>query len=82
MNCLDHCCFFLIQKCFYTYFKYIPQYLLDNFEIIKDDKDKIYQYGIDICVQLCKDLIARRFKHLHIYILNKDYSIILDKIGL
>ena len=41
-----------------------------------------YQYGIDICVQLCKDLIAREFKHLHIYTLNKDYSIILDKIGL
>ena len=60
----------------------IPQYLLDNLEIIKDDKDKIYQYGIDICVQLCKDLIAHGFKHLHIYTLNKDYSIILDKIGL
>lgn len=60
----------------------IPQYLLDNLEIIKDDKYKIYQYDIDIYVQLCKDLIAHGSKHLHIYTLNKNYSIILDKIGL
>ena len=60
----------------------IPPKLLEHLETIKDDKDKIYKYGVDICVQLCKDLIADGFKHLHIYCLNKDYSVILDRLKL
>jgi methylenetetrahydrofolate reductase (NADPH) len=60
----------------------IPQHLLDHLEKIKDNNEKIYDYGIEVCVQLCNDLIAHGVNYLHIYTLNKDYSIILDKIGL
>lgn len=49
----------------------VPKHVLSHLESIKDDAQAIIDYGIDLCVQMCTELIDYGIPGLHFYTMNK-----------
>eukprot|EP00002_Diphylleia_rotans_P034882 TRINITY_DN753_c0_g1_i5.p1 TRINITY_DN753_c0_g1~~TRINITY_DN753_c0_g1_i5.p1 ORF type:complete len:471 (+),score=95.75 TRINITY_DN753_c0_g1_i5:77-1489(+) len=62
----------------------IPQKIKDELEPIKDDEEAVKEYGIKLCIQMCKELIAFGVPGLHFYTLNLEKSVVsvLEGLGL
>jgi 5,10-methylenetetrahydrofolate reductase, prokaryotic form len=50
----------------------IPQSLIQQMELYKDNPEKIYQIGMDYAIQQCRDLLVMGAPGLHFYTLNKS----------
>lgn len=53
---------------------YVPQQILDDLEKIKDDDAAIKEYGVNLGVQMCKELLSKGTPGLHVYTLNMSTS--------
>ncbi len=42
----------------------------------QDDDALVKQYGIDLCIQMCRKLLANGVKGLHFYTLNLERSVV------
>merc|ERR1719487_2902738 len=53
-------------------------------QLVKDDEAKVKEYGIELAVQMCKELMAGGCPGLHLYTLNleKSATAICEKLGL
>eukprot|EP01012_Entosiphon_sulcatum_P023970 TRINITY_DN2911_c0_g1_i1.p1 TRINITY_DN2911_c0_g1~~TRINITY_DN2911_c0_g1_i1.p1 ORF type:complete len:326 (+),score=56.86 TRINITY_DN2911_c0_g1_i1:58-978(+) len=63
---------------------YIPPEVLARLEEVKDDEEKTRAFGVELCVEMCKKLIAHGFTHLHFYCLNLEHSTfaVMEKLGI
>jgi len=52
----------------------VPKELTDNLEKFKNDDDKIKEYGIKNCTDICKKLLERGVKGIHFYTMNLEKS--------
>ncbi|TXR54769.1 methylenetetrahydrofolate reductase [NAD(P)H] [Reinekea thalattae] len=50
----------------------IPRWMRKSFEACGDDSKRIHQLGVDLIVNLCKDLIAAGAPKLHFYSMNRS----------
>lgn len=53
----------------------VPQHVLDALEPIKDNDEAVKAYGIHLGTEMCKTLIAAGTKHLHLYTLNLEKTV-------
>lgn len=53
----------------------IPQKIIDRIEPIKADDEKVKDYGIELAIDMCKQLTERGVKGLHFYTLNLERSV-------
>lgn len=53
----------------------VPQKVLDDLVLIKDDDAAVQDYGIKQCVEMCKELISSGIRGLHFYTLNMERSV-------
>eukprot|EP01098_Paradermamoeba_levis_P011692 TRINITY_DN5030_c0_g1_i1.p1 TRINITY_DN5030_c0_g1~~TRINITY_DN5030_c0_g1_i1.p1 ORF type:complete len:589 (+),score=188.41 TRINITY_DN5030_c0_g1_i1:71-1837(+) len=63
----------------------VPQSISDALEPIKDDDEKVKEYGVQLCIQMCQTLLkAGIAPALHFYTLNLEKSVtkILEGLGL
>ena len=49
-----------------------PEHIVTAFEAAKDDKEKMYEMGIELTVNMCKDLLDKGAPGLHLYTLNQS----------
>lgn len=63
---------------------YVSSQILSDLEDIKNDDEKVSEYGVKLCIQMCKKLIDNNIKGLHFYTLNRIDTIIkvLDGLNL
>jgi len=61
----------------------LPKKLTESLEKYKDNKDDIKHFGIDFATEQCQNLIENNIKGIHLYSLNKAYSVskILDNLN-
>jgi methylenetetrahydrofolate reductase (NADPH) len=61
----------------------VPQELSENLEKYKSDDDKVKEYGINNCTEICKKLLERGVKGIHFYTMNLEKSTgeVLNKLG-
>eukprot|EP01121_Diplochlamys_sp_Union-15-3_P011138 TRINITY_DN3198_c0_g1_i1.p1 TRINITY_DN3198_c0_g1~~TRINITY_DN3198_c0_g1_i1.p1 ORF type:complete len:586 (-),score=89.78 TRINITY_DN3198_c0_g1_i1:116-1873(-) len=52
----------------------IPTEIIDAIEPIKDDNDKVIEYGIKQCTEMCKKLMENGVYGIHFYTLNTESS--------
>ena len=50
----------------------LPESLIENMEIYKDNPSKVYQIGMDFAIQQCRDLLIMGAPGIHFYTLNKS----------
>lgn len=54
---------------------HVPPEIDEKLEPIKDDDARVKQYGIDLGIKMCKELIAAGAPGLHFYSLNLERSV-------
>lgn len=54
---------------------HLPNVISYEVEKIKDDDDKIKEYGIRLAVRMCKDLIQLGVEGIHIYTMNQEETV-------
>ena len=54
----------------------VPQHILDVIEPIKNDDKAIQRYGIQLAVDMCRDLLNNGVYGLHFYTLNRELTIV------
>eukprot|EP01006_Ploeotia_vitrea_P033942 TRINITY_DN65671_c11_g10_i1.p1 TRINITY_DN65671_c11_g10~~TRINITY_DN65671_c11_g10_i1.p1 ORF type:complete len:650 (-),score=362.60 TRINITY_DN65671_c11_g10_i1:68-1969(-) len=54
---------------------HVPQEILNRLEPIKDDDDAVKQYGIELCISMCRRLVEAGVPGLHFYTLNLERSV-------
>jgi len=52
----------------------VPPSILADLEPIKDDAEKVKDYGVDLAARMCKELVDRGTPGLHFYTLNLETS--------
>lgn len=50
----------------------IPEWIVDKLEPVQEQKDRIYQAGVDLAIDQCIDLLKSGAPGLHFYTLNKS----------
>eukprot|EP00123_Amoebidium_parasiticum_P016078 comp23279_c0_seq1/m.38127 comp23279_c0_seq1/g.38127 ORF comp23279_c0_seq1/g.38127 comp23279_c0_seq1/m.38127 type:complete len:617 (-) comp23279_c0_seq1:584-2434(-) len=62
----------------------VPQWIVDRIEPIKDDDAAIREVGIELCVQMCQELMAVGVPGFHFYTLNREVATmeIIKRLGL
>merc|ERR1719146_412351 len=62
----------------------LPPTLMDDLEPIKDDDQKVKDFGVQLAVRSCQELVARGTPGLHFYTLNLETSVmrIIKGLGL
>jgi methylenetetrahydrofolate reductase (NADPH) len=53
----------------------IPEDVVRHLESIKDDKEKVTQFGIDLATGQCEELLRRGAPGIHFYVLNKSHVV-------
>ena len=53
----------------------VPEWILEKLEEIKNDRDKIIDFGIQVASQMCIQLYDMGVKSFHFYTLNKTFSV-------
>lgn len=63
---------------------HVSSQILSDLENIKNDDEKVAEYGVKLCIQMCQKLIDNNIKGLHFYTLNRIDTIInvLDGLNL
>ena len=51
---------------------YVPTYILDKLEEIKNDDEEVANFGVELATKLCQKLIDGGVKGIHFYTLNRD----------
>jgi len=54
----------------------VPQKMYDALEPVKDDEQKVKDVGVDLAVDMCKELLAKGVPGLHFYTLNLESSVL------
>jgi len=61
----------------------VPKDIQDELSQIKvDDEDAVKEYGIKLCIRMCKYLIDNGIKGLHFYTLNLEKTVLTTLNGL
>merc|ERR1719174_3017612 len=62
----------------------VPKQIDEALELIKDNEAAVKEYGIELAVQMCRELMAGGCPGLHLYTLNleKSATAICEKLGL
>jgi methylenetetrahydrofolate reductase (NADPH) len=62
----------------------VPDSIREALEPIKTDDEAVKAYGIKLCIEMCKELLANGVEILHFYTLNLEKSVtaILEGLGL
>ncbi|EGG23463.1 methylenetetrahydrofolate reductase [Cavenderia fasciculata] len=53
----------------------VPQHILDALEPIKDNDEEVKKYGVNLCIEMCKQMVAAGVDGLHFYTLNLERSV-------
>jgi len=63
---------------------FVPKQIDEALELIKDNEAAVKEYGIELAVQMCRELMAGGCPGLHLYTLNleKSATAICEKLGL
>jgi len=63
---------------------FIPDHIAKALEPIQDDDSAVKKYGVKLCVQMCRELLAAGTLGLHFYTLNLEKSVtqILEELDL
>merc|ERR1719465_12779 len=63
---------------------FIPKQIDEALELVKDNENAVKEYGIELAVQMCRELMAGGAPGLHLYTLNleKSATAICEKLGL
>merc|ERR1719335_1180457 len=63
---------------------YIPKAIDEALELVKDNENAVKEYGVELAVQMCRELMAGGVPGLHLYTLNleKSANAICEKLGL
>merc|ERR1719174_39567 len=63
---------------------FIPKQIDEALELVKDNEAAVKEYGIELAVQMCRELMAGGCPGLHLYTLNleKSATAICEKLGL
>merc|ERR1719335_658986 len=63
---------------------YIPKAIDEAIELVKDNEAAVKEYGVELAVQMCRELMAGGAPGLHLYTLNleKSATAICEKLGL
>jgi methylenetetrahydrofolate reductase (NADPH) len=63
---------------------FVPKAIDEALEPIKDNESAVKEYGVDLAVQMCKELMEGGVPGLHLYTLNleKSATAICEKLGL
>merc|ERR1719178_194178 len=63
---------------------FIPKPIDEALELVKDNEAAVKEYGIELAVQMCRELMAGGCPGLHLYTLNleKSATAICEKLGL
>jgi methylenetetrahydrofolate reductase (NADPH) len=54
----------------------VPEEVALAIEIIKDDEQKVKDYGIELAKKMCEEMIDNGVRFLHMYTLNLETSVI------
>merc|ERR1719498_1548994 len=54
----------------------VPQKIHDALEPVKDDEQKVKDYGVECAVEMCKELLANGVPGLHFYTLNLESAVL------
>ncbi|ETV95252.1 methylenetetrahydrofolate reductase [Aphanomyces invadans] len=67
-----------------TMCSHVPEEILQALEPIKDNDEAVKEYGVQLGIHMCKELLAQGVPGLHIYTLNLERStrLILEGLGL
>ena len=49
---------------------------MEAIEPLKADDEEVRKYGIEVCINQCRDFIAHGFRFLHFYTMNLERSVI------
>jgi len=62
----------------------IPPHITEALETVKDNDEAVKNYGVELCIDMCKTLLKAGIKGLHFYTLNLEKSThaIVDGLGL
>ena len=62
----------------------IPEEILVELEEVKHDEHEVREYGVNLCVRMCKQLVQAGIKYLHFYTVNLEKStvVVVDKLGI
>eukprot|EP00462_Mataza_sp_D1_P013659 CAMPEP_0175152618 /NCGR_PEP_ID=MMETSP0087-20121206/19218_1 /TAXON_ID=136419 /ORGANISM="Unknown Unknown, Strain D1" /LENGTH=553 /DNA_ID=CAMNT_0016439079 /DNA_START=223 /DNA_END=1884 /DNA_ORIENTATION=+ len=62
---------------------HVPQEIINTIQPMKDDDSRVKQYGIDLGVKMCRQLLDNGVEGLHFYTLNLERSVthILEGLG-
>merc|ERR1719305_1853205 len=63
---------------------FVPKQIDEALELVKDNEAAVKEYGIELAVQMCRELMAGGCPGLHLYTLNleKSATAICEKLGL
>jgi methylenetetrahydrofolate reductase (NADPH) len=63
---------------------FVPQFILDALEEVKDNDEAVKEFGVKLAVQMCQELVAKGIKGLHFYTLNLERTVvqIVEGLGL
>merc|ERR1719159_699992 len=63
---------------------FVPKAIDEALELVKDNENAVKEYGIELAVQMCRELTAGGVPGLHLYTLNleKSANAICEKLGL
>lgn len=53
----------------------VPPGILESLHPIRDDDSRVKQYGIDLAINMCKELLNNQVEGLHFYTLNLERSV-------
>jgi len=54
---------------------FVPKYIMDEFEPVKDNDEEVKKVGVRLCVAMCRKLVTNGVPFLHFYTLNLEQSV-------
>ncbi|CAI2359750.1 unnamed protein product [Moneuplotes crassus] len=54
----------------------VPKSISDRLEEVKHDDSKVKEFGVDLTVEMCQELMEKGVKFLHFYTLNLEKSVV------
>lgn len=61
---------------------FVPQYIVDAMEAVKDNDEEVKKVGVQICIDMCRKLLDNGAVGLHFYTLNLEKSVVKTLKGL
>ena len=54
----------------------VPKQVSEDLEKVKNDEQKVREFGVELCVKMCRELISHGVKYLHFYTINLESSVV------